>query len=246
MTPVRIFTAAGLAAWNSWVVAGCPEPVPIDLLTDPAMSDPLEPSCTVEDQTFADRYAFGSYLQQRLRTAPVAAIRFNVGLWDWLSLFYIDQLAPVLGTGRRKKQEAVRLALQLSGRKWSRHLVRMSWMSVQEHGERARMMLSVPMDVHPDLLEQLAGAQETFGSPTVIAAAFALYWDPEAGRTRRGAQAKGQGTPRRLGKIMRQLRRTWDPNAMTASQLLSLLPPREFGRWTKEAAALPVFASADP
>lgn len=233
MTPVRTFTAPGLAAWSDWVRAGYPEPAPVDLLSDPVMSVPLQPPCTVEPRTFADRYTFGCYLQERLSSAPVGAIRFDVGLWDWLSLFYIDELAPLQGTGRRKKQESVRLALQLTGRKWSRHLVRMSWMSVQEHGERARMMLNVPMDVHPDLLEQLAGAQETFGSPTVIAAAHALYWDAEAGRTRRGAQAKGQGTPRRLGKLMRQLRRTWDPNAMTASQLLGLLPPREFGRWSK-------------
>jgi len=237
MTPVRTFTTAGLAVWNDWVAAGCPDPSPAHLLSDPSMSTLLLPACEVEPREFADRYAFGCYLQKQLGSAPVGAIRFDVGLWDWLSLFYIDQLAPLQEPGRRKKQESVRLALQLAGRKWSRHLARMSWMSVQEHGERARMMLSVPMDVHPDLLEQLAGAQETFGSPTVIAAAFALYWDPEAKRTRRGAQAKGQGTPRRLGKLMRQLRRTWDPNAMTASQLLGLLPSREFGRWTKQAAS---------
>jgi hypothetical protein len=233
MTAVRTFTAAGLTAWHDWVDMGCPDPVPAELLIDPTMSAPLVPACSVEPQTFADRYAFGCYLRERLAAAPVAAIRFDAGLWDWLSLFYIDQLAPLQATGRRKKQESVRLALQLSGRKWSRHLVRMSWMSVHEHGERARMMLNVPMDVHPDLLEQLAGAQETFGSPTVIAAAHALYWDPEAGRTRRGAQAKGKGTPRRLGKLMRQLRRTWDPAAMTADQLLGLLPAHEFGRWNR-------------
>ena len=231
MTTVRIFTPAALTEWREWVAAGCTELAPLHLLEDPTVALPLQPACTIEQRSFASRYDFGLYLCERLAPASVGSIRFEVGLWDWLSLFYIDQLAPLQASGRRKKQEAVRLALQLSGRKWSRHLVRMSWMSVQEHNERARMMLSVAMDVHPDLLEQLAGTQETFGSPTAIAAAWNLYWDPTTGRTRRGAQSKGQGTPRRLGKILKQLRRTWDPNAMAPEQLLGLLPEREFGRW---------------
>ncbi len=99
------------------------------------------------------------------------------------------------------------------------------------------MLLSVAMHIHPEILEQLAGAQETFGSRTVMAAAYELYWDPKLGRTRRGAQAKGRGTPRRLGKLMRQLRRTWDPAAMEPEALLALLPQREFGRWGPGADA---------
>lgn len=234
--PVRRLREDGVAAFHAWLNEGAPEPAPVHLLTDPDMSEPFAPTCMVENRPFSNRYEFGVYLHQLLATAPAGKIRFDAGLWDWLSLFFIDQLAPVGADGRRRLKEKVRFALQLSRSKWSRHLVRMSWMSVQDHGDRARVLLSVPMSTHPEILEQLAGAQETFGSHTVIAAAYELYWDPAAGKTRRGAQGKGRGSPRRLAVMMRQLRRTWDPAAMHPEQILGLLPPREFGRWRSEVS----------
>ena len=57
-----------------------------------------------------------------------------------------------------------------------------------------------------------------------------LYWDEAAGSLKRGAQGKGPGTPRRLVRFMRQFRRTYDPPAMKAAQLVDSLPP-EFDRW---------------
>jgi hypothetical protein len=235
MTAVRRLNGAGIAAFRGWLVAGCPGDLPTHLLTDQSVSEALGTACTVEVRPFGTRFEFGEYLVERLSALSPSAIRFDVGLWDWLSLLYFDQLCPPKADGSRKPQELVRYALELSGRKWSRHFVRMSWMSVQEHGDNARVMLSVPMATHPDILEQLAGTQETFGSKTVIALARRLYWDETGGKTKRGAQAKGRGTPRRLSKILRQLRRTWDPGAMTPIQLQALLPVPEFSRWEAPA-----------
>ena len=63
-----------------------------------------------------------------------------------------------------------------------------------------------------------------------LEAADKLYWDEKSGALKKGAQGKAAGTPRRLVRFMRQLRRTYDPPAMTADQLVCVLP-REFERW---------------
>lgn len=233
MTVIRRLNSEGISEFRAWLASGGHGSPPVDLLSDASTSEPLGETCSVENVLFANRFEFGSYLVDKLAPVASATLRFDVGVWDWLSIYYFDQLCPPKSDGTRKLQEHVKYSLELAGRKWSRHLVRMSWMSVSEHGENARVMLSVPMSTHPEILEQLAGAQETFGSKTVVALARALYWDSAAGKTKRGAQGKGQGSPRRLSKLMRQFRRTWDPVAMTPEQLAGLLPKQEFGRWVQ-------------
>jgi hypothetical protein len=77
------------------------------------------------------------------------------------------------------------------------------------------------------LLDQLAARQFVISSPTLIETARRLYTDPRTGRLRRGAGAKGKGSPRRLALIANQLALTYDIQHMSADQLIKLLP-REF------------------
>jgi hypothetical protein len=170
-------------------------------------------------------------------------LRFDAGLWDWLSLFYIDELAPRGADGTRDMKQVYRYTLELRNRLWSRHVLRMSWMTVMDHGEAARVMLALPVTKQSEVLEQLAGQQEVFGAKPVVEAADRLYWDTRSGVLKKGAQGKGGGTPRRLVRFMRQFRRTYDPPAMTVEQLLASLP-REFEKWLK-APRQPKAASDD-
>lgn len=105
---------------------------------------------------------------------------------------------------------------------------------LRDHGVFARVMLAFPISKQPETLEQLGGQQEAFGARAVVEAADRLYWDPTTNALKRGAQGKKEGTPRRLVRFMRQFRRTFDPPAMTADQLLATLP-KEFGRWQPES-----------
>ena len=77
------------------------------------------------------------------------------------------------------------------------------------------------------LLDQLAARQFVIASPTLIAAARRLYTDPRTGRQRRGAGAKGKGSPRRLALIANQLALTYDIHNMSVDQFMKILP-REF------------------
>jgi len=70
----------------------------------------------------------------------------------------------------------------------------------------------------------LAARQFVISSPTLIAAARHLYTDSRTGRQRRGAGAKGKGSPRRLALIANQLALTYDIHNMSVDQLVKILP----------------------
>ena len=248
---VRRLTPEGIERFRAWLEGGAAGPAPSQLLADAEMSLPLGDAVSVERRSFASRLELGEYLAERLSALPAGQLRFDAGIWDWLSLFYIDQLAEPGADGARDIRQVYRYTLELKNRLWSRHVLRMSWMTVLDHGEAARIMLALPVTKQSEVLEQLAGQQEVFGARPVIEAADRLYWDPRTNSLKRGAQGKGAGSPRRLVRFMRQFRRTFDPPGMTVDQLIASLP-REFERWTKPprstkgAAAEDALSSAEP
>lgn len=251
MAEARRLTLEGQRAFKAWLEQGAPGVAPFHLLTDPTTSEGLPAKAAVAKRLFASRLELGDYLVTALAVLPAQSIRFDAGLWDWLTLFYIDELLPQGAGGKRDVREIVRYALELRNRKWSRHIVRMSWMAVKDHGVFARVMLTVAVSKHNDVMEQIGGQQEAFGASAVVELADKLYFDPKTGALRRGAGGKGRGTPRRLVRFMRQFRRTYDPPGMTARQILESLPG-EFEKWVKPpragtAAAQEVaFASGGP
>ena len=232
MHDVRRLTEEGIGRFRAWLDAGGLGAAPFNLLTDAETSLPLETAASVEARSFASRMELGEYLADRLTALPVGQLRFDAGVWDWLSLFYIDHLAEPAADGTRDMKQIYRYTLELKNRLWSRHVLRMSWMTVLDHGEAARVMLALPITKQSEVLEQLAGQQEVFGARPVVEVADRLYWDSRSGALKKGAQGKGAGTPRRLVRFMRQFRRTFDPPGMTVDQLIASLP-REFERWTK-------------
>jgi hypothetical protein len=58
----------------------------------------------------------------------------------------------------------------------------------------------------------------------LIAAARKLYTDRYTGLPKRGAGAKGRGSPRRLALIANQLALTYDIREMPVESFLKLLP----------------------
>lgn len=229
MALVRRLTEEGRAAFRAWIEGGAEGQAPEFLLDEAAMSEAVGYDAIVDDAPFDTRLACGRHLFARLAKAP-QTLRFDVGVWDWLSLFYIDQLLPSVD-GMRKPKELVRYCLQLDNRKWSRHAIRMCWLSVATHGDHARIILTGAMDRGSDLQEQLAGRQEVFGARGIVAAADGLYWDDVKGAPKTGhaTRTKG-GVVQRLGVVMKQFALTYDVEAMSGAQVLDLLP-REFERW---------------
>ncbi|MCZ7657708.1 MAG: hypothetical protein M5U07_07540 [Xanthobacteraceae bacterium] len=224
------------------------EPPPFGILDDPACCD--DPGAAIEierkpgGRKFDNRYVFGRYLQERLLSLDRTRIHRSFGLWNWLSLYYFDQLCPPALDGSREllATETYLLSAQLKYRQSFRHLVRGPWYAVCEHGENARVLLihtdrgSPPLATRGAVFEQLASRQNILNNPTLIAAAQKLYFDERANRAHWGVSGHGPGAVLRFALVVQQLELTYDTRACSVDQLISLLP-NEFNEWKAKAAA---------
>ncbi len=154
----------------------------------------------------------------------------NAGLWSWLAALFFEQLAPADADGKRSLRRPYVYVLSES-RLYYRHLVRAPWYLVRTLGPEVRYLLApirtddrAPLSRQNYLLDQLAARQFVISSPTLIAAARRLYTDPKTGRLRRGAGARGKGSPRRLALIANQLALTYDVRKMSVDQFMKILP----------------------
>jgi hypothetical protein len=218
-------------------------PLPNDLLNNPDTSNELPMAVSVERKPggllFSNRFAFGSYLCERLAALDSRSISRNSGLWTWLALYYFDQLCLPDKNGVRRPlaNEAYVLAKEFKFDSYYRHLVRTAWLAVLEHGNKSKVLLlppgqpkGSPLGQRGEIIEQLAARQSMFGSQTIVSAAYKLYFDEETERPRRGSGGAGAGSPRRLALITQQLDLTFDLRACDVDRFIKLLP-KEFNRW---------------
>lgn len=91
-----------------------------------------------------------------------------------------------------------------------------------------------PLHTPGDLVEQLASRQELVTNRAFLAAATALYVDPQTGQPKRGGGGKSRGTARRLADFCNQIDVTWDLYALEPTELLAKLP-KEFQRFQPAA-----------
>ena len=237
-TDFRKLNDAGLSAFSRYIAEGALGPAPVHLLTgsdtSESFSSRIEPATTL----FDDRYTFGVYLNTLLKAFDPAVISGDAGLWSALSLKWFDQLCPPDSQGNRSPQQEYRYILSSDYRHYYRHLVRSPWQLVKDHGEASRFLLisprrrSHPLSVHGEILEQFGGRQQVLGSKPIIQAANKLYFDTQKSRPRTGVAGAGAGSARRFGLVLRQLDLTYDPQSMTDSAFIGILP-KEFERWRK-------------
>ena len=226
---IQRFTEAGQAAFSKWITAGAPGPVPADLMSHRDYVAPVVEADYSDEEQFASRYEFGVRLVELLGDLNKREISYDAGLWTWLAAAYFEQICPVADDGRRKPRKPEAYVLS-KARLYYRHLVRTPWYLISTHGEAASYLLttrpgdSAPLSRQGYLLDQLAARQFIIASPTLIAASRALYINPRSGQPKRGAGAKGRGSPRRLALLANQLALTFDIRNMPVDRFLELLP----------------------
>jgi len=240
MPAIRALNADGISRFSGYLAALRADPAkspPTDLLTDGRYSDPFNPETTIEARSFDSAYEIGMYMVEALAGCEDRLISRNHGMWSWLALFYFDQLCKSDASGNRKPLEDAVYVLEerFSFRRYYRHAIRTPWMAVKEHGEYAKvLLLTSGKGIRTDINEQLGAYQHLFANKTIIASAYAMYFDATQQRPRRGAGGKGGGSARRLASIARQLELTYDLQECTPAKFLALLP-REFKTWVRQA-----------
>lgn len=232
----RKLNQSGLSAFSDYIRDGAESPPPHHLLESPDTSSPLHVSIQPGTGQFDDRYRFGVYLNTLLKDLDPAAISSDAGLWSALALHWFDRLCPPDAGGKRELKQEYRYLLSSDYRHYYRHLVRSPWQLVKDHGEASRFLLisprkhTHPLSVHGDILEQFSGRQKVLGSRPIIKAANKLYFDDKKLRPRTGVAGNGRGSARRFGIVLRQLDLTYDPECMSDSAFINILPD-EFEKW---------------
>jgi hypothetical protein len=210
-------------------------PVPLEILSDLATSEQLPVSLNMEDRRFGSRMAAAEYLYGVLSSPGATGLDRDPGVWAWLSLFYFDELCPKRKDGTRKLREVARLIASGHAFRYYRHLLAGPYLifkAFRDDPEKAKIVLSGPLDTISDFIEQLASRQDFVQNKAVIGAATALYFNESTGKPKRGAAdtKHSPGTLRRFVDIINQFEPTWDLYSMTAQQLVAKLP-QEFSAY---------------
>jgi hypothetical protein len=164
----------------------------------------------------------------------VGDVERDRGLWAWLSLAWLDELARPAADGTRGLGAHYRYIPAIDNyRHYYRHFLAGPYRIFRAHLDdpsRAMAVLAADTTRPGDVVEQLASRQEVITSKGLMAAATALYFDEETGGIKRGAAGRKGGSARRLPIVLSQFDLTWDIYAMSAEGVLALLPS-EFDRF---------------
>ena len=205
---------------------------PLRLLTDSRHSTefPLG-DVTVEQRSFESRRDFAVYLDDQLHDAGVDADADVPGMWEWLSLFYFDE---VFSRSRNSGVDSGRYIVKSrSGSLSNRHLLRDPYLLYRQHrhlddGE-LDLLLCDEHWRHGDLVENLTARARLRNSSGVLQVARLLYFDSDRNRAKHGTRL-GNGGHRHFSRILQNLPLQFDLMRMSAGTIMALLPV-EFDRW---------------
>lgn len=224
---LRSLNEAGLEAFREYLArvrSGDNPPPPRELCSQPSTSDEVTPNVSIDlARTFPSRLEVGAYFEDVLE--PIwsqRSIDADRGIWSALSLLYFDEVCPIID-GRRSVKNDDRYILLSSWDRVDRHLLRTPYVLTRIHGNNARIALSGKPYVFSEAVSQLTNRQQILTNVRLFEALDQLYMRPD-GKLKRGASGKGAGSLRRLGKVIRQYDLTYDLHAMTAAEILTLLP----------------------
>ena len=233
---IRILTDAGIEQFAEYLDALRADKkfLPPDyLLFDPVTSTPYEAEILIDRKSFDNRFDFGKYLCDVLTNFDRRKITHDYALWTWLALYYFNLICPASADGSRSPHQNAwyTLGKRFNHQRDYKHLVRTAWLSVLNHGDMAKILLLASRpDTISEICDRITSKQRAFGNRTVIAGAYALYFDATAQKPKRGTGGKGKGSPRRLMSVTDQLDLTFDLMDCTADQFISLLP-KEFDKF---------------
>lgn len=248
---VRRFSEAGVKEFVAWLTGGSYDQYPLALLADPVMAEPIEQTLFVDtDRVFVTTFELGKYLHDEIfgEIFDPHLLWRDAGLWAWLSLAFMGSL--VKRAGRKGDGEPLNpdhyVAVSESWHAY-RLMTRQAWWMVRNHGEGAAIALGSDKSPWGEIAENICGRDDIRTNNAFFAVATMLYLD-ESGKLLRGAAGQrnktakrnprsvaGLGAMRRLTKTLNQFGVTYAVRSMPTNQIIGLLPPHEYRRWTDRA-----------
>ena len=207
------------------------------LLDDEQFSEKVSPPVSFDTRTFRDRLEFAEYAFLQLGGLDTGLVSADAGLWSWLTVLYFDQVCPTTSSGNRKVLKEPHYIFKEGGTRFDfrnsyRHHLWLAWrVYSQNPTQPSQVLLRIPLSIHPEIAEQIAGRQEFLTVPCLLGAADLLYWDDGSGKVKSGVAGKtSPATIRRLALVAGQFDLTFDLYGMTGEEFVDLLPA-EFDRF---------------
>ncbi len=210
-------------------------PPPRAMLTDDACSVPTAlRDVGVELRNFASRRDFAEYIDNRFLDAGVFVNADEPGMWEWLSLFYFDEVCPSNKQGLRKPGvEGRHLLRDPDARRRHRHLLRSPYLLYRRYDGCANgeldLLLGYALPVHGVAATHIGERSRLLSSPGALVAASRLYFDPVAEKPRLGYSDEQYGL-RAYCKFVNNLPECFDLSCMSPDTVIGLLP-RGFEVW---------------
>lgn len=199
------------------------------LLQLPGLTLEYEHGIEIQPTPSRKKREVGKYLFETL--APIGdpnAVQQDAGLWSWLTLYWIDSLAPVRADGTRKIRANYYWIPETDNfQNYYRHFLALpfrAYAAYSSNPDAAAALFAGEIDVVGELTEQIASSQDIFANPALLETASKLYVEVPEDKLKAGAGGKGPGSPRRFAAIINQLVLTYDVSSIAPNKLMKLLP----------------------
>lgn len=229
MPLVRCLTESGIEEFREYLLANIGKSdasAPTHLLTIPNHSFRFRNAdVEIEQREFQSRFEFASYLEQRADAGGIEGTLEGRGLWEWLTLFYFDQVCPVGRDGARVIRKVERY-IPDKNRGWHyRHLLKGPYDFLKDVGnqEASKLSLSGPLNNHGGVYEHLVSRPRLRSSPGVQLAARALYFDETDLKPKVGSSS-GATKVQEFARLLRNMPVEFDLRTMSMESVLALIP----------------------
>jgi len=210
-----------------------PSPYPHELLTDPKATEEAKPPIEIESWKFRNRFEAAEYLFNLFKDSGLSGLHRDRGLWDWLALFYFDQLCPEDTNGRRWPGERARYLFHSSSRRYYKHLLAGPYMVYRLHAKKPEILKALlcgPLNEISDVYKEIVERHILITNPAIVEAVNRLYYDPERECLKKRVARNSPGGARRFAQVLLQFDCTWDLYSLSPKDIISLLP-QEFDRF---------------
>ena len=204
------------------------------ILEDDSLTERLVPGTDLAQPGFKTKREAADYVHPKLVEFDHRTVFADVGLWSWLAMFYLDDLAPVRD-GKRKLLADAHYILDIDYKRRYRHLLAAPVRIKQEIPTNNSLFLDAPLSQHGEIMEQLVSRLYVMRIPGVAEAVELLYFDMNARTPKRGIvprQEQAGDLRNRFPARLKQLSLTYDLAELNGRQLVQLLG-REFERWQR-------------
>lgn len=226
---LRRFTNSGIEQFQIYLAKARENPntlVPVELLEDDSHTTLVDPEIEIESKDFDTRADAASYFHSKLGALDADQLNIDAELWTWLSLFYFDQVCPVINGRRKVRNDYTYIYEPGNMRHFYRHLLYVAWRAKVVAPKHSRLLLWSTVNVMDKVTTEVMKRLFLTRIPCIFEVLDRIYWDETTSRPIQGivgSKTTIGDLTHRLPTRLRQLEKTYDLYSLNADQLIELL-----------------------